>query len=96
MKEYIERDMVLSHKWEVRSYDPSDPDPVTEVVSVSSIMRIPAADVVPVVRCCECIYHDDESQYHYCRKWRRNCPNDSDFFCKWGKRKNGGQDDANN
>ena len=50
MNEYIERDMVLSHKWEVRSYDPSDPDPVTEVVSVSSIMRIPAADVAPVRR----------------------------------------------
>lgn len=45
-KEYIERDKVLSHKWEVRSFDPSDPDPVTEVVSVSSIMQIPAADVV--------------------------------------------------
>lgn len=37
---------------------------------------------------------DDESQYHYCRKWRRNCPNDSEFFCKWGKRKDGGQDDV--
>lgn len=46
-----------------------------------------------LVRCCECIYHDDESQYHYCRKWGRNCPNDSDFFCKWGKRKDGGQDE---
>lgn len=54
---------------------------------------IPAADVVEVVRCCECAYHDDESQYHYCRKWRRNCPDDSDFFCKWGKRKDGGQDE---
>ena len=48
MTEYIERDMVLSHKWKARSYDPSDPDPVTEVVSVSSIMRIPAADVVEI------------------------------------------------
>ena len=46
MAEYIERDVVLSHKWKVRSYDLSDPDPVTEVVSVSSIMCIPAADVV--------------------------------------------------
>ena len=46
-----------------------------------------------LVRCCECIYHDDESQYHYCRKWGRNCPNDSDFFCKWGKRKDGGKDE---
>lgn len=47
-KEYIEREAVLYHKWKVRSYDPSDPDPVTEVVSVSSIMQIPAADVVEV------------------------------------------------
>lgn len=59
---------------------------------VAILNNFPAADVVAVVRCCECVYHDDESQYHYCRKWRRNCPNDSDFFCKWGKRKNGGQD----
>ena len=50
-------------------------------------------DVTDVVRCCECAYHDDESLYHYCHKWNRNCPDDSDFFCKWGKRKNGGQDE---
>lgn len=48
---------------------------------------------INLVRCCECIYHDDEGPYHYCRKWKRNCPDDSDFFCKWGKRKDGGQDE---
>ncbi len=58
------------------------------------IRDTPAADVVEVVRCCECAYHDDDSQYHYCRKWGRNCPNDSDFFCKWGKCMDGGQDDG--
>ncbi len=51
------------------------------------IRNIPAADVVPVVRCDECVHHDDESPYHYCRKWRKNCPDDSDFFCKYGERK---------
>ena len=51
------------------------------------IKAIPPEDVVEVVRCCECVHHDDES--HYCRKWRRNCPDDSDFFCKWGERKDG-------
>jgi len=56
------------------------------------IDSVPAADVAEVVRCCECIHHDGESQYHYCHKWRRNCPNDSDFFCKWGERKDGGQE----
>ena len=66
---------------------------MTLIEAMQEIIDAPAADVVEVVRCCECVYHDDESQYHYCRKWRRNCPNDSDFFCKWGKRKDGGQDD---
>ena len=65
---------------------------MTLIEAMQEIIDAPAADVVEVVRCCECVYHDDESQYHYCRKWRRNCPNDSDFFCKWGKRKDGGQE----
>lgn len=53
-----------------------------------------AVDVRPVVHCSECVHHDDGSPYHYCRKWRKNCPDDSDFFCKYGKRKDGGNDDG--
>ena len=83
MTEYIERDKVLSHKWKVRSYDPSDPDPVTEVVSVSSIMCIPAADVVEVVRCRECVFGNMP-----CAMARY-----PDYFCADGKRKDGGQDE---
>lgn len=80
MTEYIERDVVLSHKWKVRSYDPSDPDPVTEVVSVSSIMQIPAADVVEVrygwwitrhkwdYFVCSCCSHETNNATNYCPK----------------------------
>lgn len=69
-------------------------DAADAIESLKHTVEILCGAKINLVRCCECVYHDDESQYHYCRKWRRNCPNDSDFFCKWGKRKGGGQDDV--
>ena len=44
-------------------------------------------DVVPVVRCRECVNHSEVDGYHYCKFWRMYCPDDSDFFCKAGQRK---------
>lgn len=62
------------------------------IESLKHTVEILCGIKINLVRCCECIYHDDKNQYHYCRKWRRNCPNDSDFFCKWGEHKDEGQD----
>lgn len=47
----------------------------------------PVIDAVPVVRCQECANHSDTDGKHYCKFWRMYCPDDSDFFCKAGKRK---------
>ena len=44
-------------------------------------------DVVPVVRCRECVNHSEVDGYHYCKFWRMYCQDDSDFFCKAGQRK---------
>ena len=52
----------------------------------------PAADVVEVVRCYECIHHDEDRPFHYCRRLGRDCPDDCEFYCAFGKRKAGGQD----
>lgn len=68
-------------------------DAADAIESLKHTVEILCGAKTNLVRCCECVYHDDESQYHYCRKWRRNCPDDSDFFCKWGNRKDGGQDE---
>lgn len=51
-------------------------------------------DSVPVVRCKECKYHYDCS-VHFCNRLRMNCPDDSDFFCSYGERKDGGNADEN-
>lgn len=87
MTEYITRSSALQAVGDVHPLDYNGQG------IVERIKRIPAADVVEVVRCYECAYHDDDNLYHYCRKWRKSCPDDSEFYCKWGKRKNGGQDE---
>lgn len=52
---------------------------------VKQIKAIPAADVAEVVYCSECFYHYDDGD-HKCKKLRIPCPDDSEFFCKYGKR----------
>lgn len=50
---------------------------------------IPAADVQPVVTCDVCVWHVDDGN-HYCKKWRKLCPDNADFFCAYGERPNCG------
>lgn len=47
----------------------------------------------PVVRCSECKYHHDCGT-HFCVRLGMDCPDDSDFFCKYGVRMGGGEEDA--
>lgn len=51
------------------------------------------ADVAPVVRCKDCKYHYD-CGVHFCDRLGMDCPDDSDFFCSYGERKNGGDNNA--
>ena len=44
------------------------------------------ADVAPVVRCSQCVQHEDNG-YHFCNKWEHFLPDDSEFFCAFGERK---------
>lgn len=55
------------------------------------IAGIPAADVAPVVRCCDCKYHHDCGT-HFCDRLGMDCPDDSEFFCKYGARMDGDSD----
>ena len=53
------------------------------------IDEAPTIDAVPVVRCRECDNHSEVDGQHYCKFWRMYCPDDSEFFCKAGQRKEG-------
>lgn len=51
-----------------------------------AIKKMPTIDAVPVVRCPQCAHHEDNG-YHFCNKWEHFLPDDSEFFCAFGKRK---------
>ena len=45
-------------------------------------------DAVPVVRCRECKHHHDCGT-RFCDALGMDCPDDSEFFCSYGERKEG-------
>lgn len=63
---------------------------------ISSVENAPAADVVPVVRCKDCEYWQDNNGGYpneECR-WREDETPDADDFCSYGKRKDGDSNDS--
>ena len=87
-KEYIEREAA---KRELLSWAVSinHPEYLIKDDALHVIDSIPAADVVKVVRCRECKYHEDTSvtEYeHCCLIGKTVCYND---FCSYGKREGG-------
>lgn len=67
------------------------PEPVDPYSWALSFVRdVPAVDAVEVCRCPSCQYHEDIDGYHACRKLRMRCPNDAEFFCKYGQRREDG------
>lgn len=52
---------------------------------IDLINNQPTVYAVPVVRCKDCKYHDEGENYIYCWALKTKCPNDSEFFCKYGE-----------
>ena len=84
MKEYISKDrakqFVCGHCNEVCSEKPCES---SDCDWMAFIDEEPAADVVEVVRCCNCEFHVHDGTSGYCNYWRR-WSNMSDF-CSRGK-----------
>ena len=53
-----------------------------------AIKALPTEDVAPVVRCKDCKYYY-ECGVNFCDLLGMDCPDDSDFFCSYGERKDG-------
>ena len=54
-----------------------------------ALQDTPTVDAEVVVRCEDCKYHYD-CGVHFCDRLGMDCPDDSDFFCAYGERKDGG------
>lgn len=53
---------------------------------------LPTITQPKIVFCQDCEYHLDNGD-HYCTAWKRPCPDDSEFFCKYGRGKDGSTTD---
>lgn len=95
MAEYIDREAAIK-----AIYD-SDPNGIRRTLGFNvgqieeALRAIPAADVVPAMRCEECAYHEDEEPgMVYCPRilggWVSN-----EFFCGEGKRRTKRRTNAN-
>lgn len=105
MAEYIEREAAEKILYDGchTSNGRECPDDVVELWHI--VQAIPAADVVPVVRCKECQNsyewaNVDGDNYRYCGymrdRWNRDYDRmvDDDDFCKWGRKMDGGWQDG--
>ena len=62
-------------------------DTLDDFERVNDILEYaPTVDAVSIVRCKDCKYHDEGENFIYCWALQMKCPNDSEFFCKYGKR----------
>lgn len=89
-KEYIEREAALDAITYRTIIEPTESDIValTLAVAQKNIRKVPAADVVEVVRCKNCDYRDgieDICGNIYCRLHDGRF--DKDGYCSYGKRR---------
>ena len=79
MAEYIEREAAIESL------------PVALDSAINALRNAPSADVVPVVRCKDCKYWQDNNDgypHEECRWWHGETP-DANDFCSYGERKDG-------
>ena len=82
MAEYIEREAAIESL------------PVAWDSAINALRNMPAADVVPVVRCKDCKYWQDNNDgypHEECR-WGHGETPDANDFCSYGTRKDGDDD----
>lgn len=55
---------------------------------IDALEALPVFDQPEMVYCQDCVYLEDGC-VNWCDKWKHTCPDDSEFFCKFGRKKNG-------
>lgn len=88
MAEYIEREAIIN---KIQNTIINPITPFVNTVMINLIKEIPTADVVEVVRCCDCEYLTEKG---ICEKFRQRYPfyPEDDFHCGYGKRKEGAEE----
>ena len=93
MSKYIDREALIAEFKRMKLGENSFIERVFADGVYAIIEQFPAADVAPVVRCKDCKYYY-ECGVNFCDRLGMDCPGDSDFFCSYGERKNGGDNNG--
>jgi hypothetical protein len=101
MAEYIAREVLLAQLRAMESYNVSPMYRRGYDDCVEAILKAPAADVVPVVRCKDCKWFVDNNggEWYGCKMFQvvRITPEDApkpDDFCSYGERRDGDTDNG--
>lgn len=101
MAEYIAREELLAQLRAMESYNVSPMYRRGYDDCVEAILKAPAADVVPVVRCKDCKWFVDNNggEWYGCKMFQvvRITPEDApkpDDFCSYGERRDGDTDNG--
>ena len=82
---------LISRSWMMDQLDGLGDTRLIKRNFIALVANAPAVGAVPVVRCRECKHHHD-CETHFCDALGMDCPDDSEFFCSYGERKDGGHD----
>lgn len=74
-KNYIDRDVAICRLTNLEVSNKNS--------TITNAKRI-LADMDSLTICSGCKYCDQSSPYIYCKKLKMECPDDSEFFCKYG------------
>ena len=95
-KEYIEREALIKTCEEIiqiRWNETTAPVSWSHAYAdfIDDIEEQPVADVIPVVRCKDCIYRgrEDCAMFYRCNCGEQHTWETDNDFCSWGKRKDG-------
>lgn len=60
--------------------------PTVDKGKIEYVEYAPTITPPEIVCCQDCVHHED-GYAHWCNKWKHTCPDDSEFFCKFGRKK---------
>ena len=78
--------LITSVAWHDQQGTISSIDDILDIIDAFPTITPPE-----IVYCQDCIHHED-GYTHWCNKWEHTCPDDSEFFCKFGRKKDGTTD----
>ena len=88
----VDKDFLLKHQRKVKFFGLGpDDESWGYAVPTEIIENAPTLTPPEIVYCQDCIHHED-GYTHWCNKWEHTCPDDSEFFCKFGRKKDGTTD----